>query len=139
MVNNNYNSEKFLYESESRLIYDACHEVWKQFAGAFKESVIDKALTVACQSKGLGVEDQKRISLFFQGQPVGTYVIDKVINAKIIIELKCKPFIHPDDINQFWRYLKATPYKLGFLINFGPKKLEIIRRVYDTARVKQAA
>lgn len=129
----------FLYEHESRLIYDACHEVWKEFAGAFKESIIDKALTIALKNKGLTVENQKRINLFFQGQKVGVYVIDQVVNDKIIIELKCKVFLTDEDIKQFWRYLKATNYKLGFLINFAPKKIEIIRRVYDTAREKIVA
>jgi len=135
MQTNNH-KEKFLYERESRLIYDACHEVWKQFAGAFKESVIDKALTIACKNRNLIVEDQKRINLFFNGQKVGTYVIDKIINDKVIIELKCKNFLTEQDIRQFWRYLKATNYRLGFLINFSPTKIEIIRRVYDTARNK---
>ena len=48
----------------------------------------------------------------------------------IILELKCKPFISKEDEKQFWRYLKATPYRLGFLINFSPKKLEIKRRIF---------
>ena len=129
----------FLYEHESRLIYDACHEVWKEFAGAFKESVIDRALTIALKNKGLIVENQKRINLFFQGQKVGVYAINQVINDKIIIELKCKVFLTDEDSKQFWRYLKATNYKLGFLINFAPKKIEIIRRVYDTAREKKSS
>jgi len=133
-------SEKnFLYENESRLIYEACHDVWKEFAGAFKESVVDKSLAIACKSKGLQIESQKRINLFFKGERVGNYVIDQVVNDIIIIELKCKQFLTPEDIQQFWRYLKATKYKLGFLINFSPKRIEIIRRVYDTAREKLAA
>lgn len=130
----NMNEEKFLYEKESRLIYDACHEVWKQYAGAFKEAVIDRALSVVLREKGLAVEDQKRINLYYKDQKVGAYVIDKVINDKILIELKRKNFIIEEDIRQFWYYLKASHYKLGFLINFGPRKIEIIRRVYDTAR-----
>lgn len=131
--------EKFLYEKESRLIYDSCNEVWKFFGGSFKESVTDKALTIALEKRGLKVDDQKRVNLFFEGKKVGVYVIDKVINEKIIMEIKCKNFIHQDDIKQFWRYLKATDYRLGFLVNFNPKKVEIIRRVYDTARDKYVA
>lgn len=41
-----------------------------------------------------------------------------------------------DDERQFWYYLRGSPYRLGFLINFGAKKLEIKRRVYDKAREK---
>ena len=55
--------EDFLYEQESYLIRGACFDVWKEFRGMFKESVIDRALTVALESKGLIVESQKRIEV----------------------------------------------------------------------------
>jgi len=50
------------------------------------------------------------------------------------LEIKVKPFLAKQDIDQFWKYLKGSKYKLGFLINFSPTKLEIKRIVYDTAR-----
>lgn len=57
-----------------------------------------------------------------------------VVQDKILIELKSKPFITREDQRQFWLYLKATQYKLGLLINFSPEKLDIHRRIYDKAR-----
>lgn len=133
------NSERFLYEKESRLIYDACYEVWKKFGGAYKESVVDKALTIALQKRNLSVETQKRIKLLFDGVEVGVYIPDKVINNIIILEVKCKPYIIKEDERQFWYYLRATEYRLGFLVNFGTKQLEIKRRIYDKARKKSVA
>ena len=126
--------DDFLYEHESYLIRGACFDVWKEFKGMFKESVIDNALTIALEHKKLTVESQKRIDIFFADKKVGTYVPDKVINDIILLELKAKPFVTKQDIEQFWKYLKGSTYKLGFLINFSPKKLEIKRIVYDTAR-----
>ena len=126
----------FLYEQETYKIRNACHQVWIQFGGAFKESIVDKALEVALQSEGLKVESQKRIDIYFQGQKVGTYVPDKIINGVILVELKCKPFITGEDERQFWLYLKGSEYKLGLLVNFGTEKLEIRRRIYDRAREK---
>ncbi len=127
----------FLYEKESYLIRGACFEVWKEFKGMFKESVIDRALVVALEDKGLKVESQKKINIYFKDKKVGTYVPDKIINGAILIELKSKLFITKQDIEQFWKYLKGSNYKLGFLINFSPAKLEIKRIVYDTARKSQ--
>jgi len=127
----------FLYEKESYLIRGACFEVWKEFKGMFKESVIDKALTVALQERKLKVDTQKRIDIYFKDKKVGTYVPDKIINDSILIELKSKPFITKQDIEQFWKYLKGSNYKLGFLVNFSPTKLTIKRIVYDTARKPQ--
>jgi GxxExxY protein len=129
--------ENFLYERESYLIRGACFDVWKEFKGMFKESVIDKALSIALESKGLAVVSQKRINIYFQNKKVGTYVPDKIINDIILIELKSKAFVTKQDIEQFWKYLKGSNYKLGFLINFSPTGLTIKRVVYDTARKKR--
>ena len=126
----------FLYEEESYQIRGACFEVYKAFGGAFKEKVIDRALTKALKKQGLKVEDQKRIDIYFDGEKVGTYVPDKIVNKNILLELKAKPFLTKQDVDQFWKYLKGSKYKLGFLINFSPTKLEIKRIVYDKARKK---
>lgn len=126
--------DKFLYKKESFDIIDACQEVWKQFGGSFKETITDKALEVSLRDKGYKIENQKRINIYFKNEKVGVYVPDKIINEIILLELKCKPFITREDEKQFWHYLKASPYKVGFLINFSPRKLEFRRRVYDRAR-----
>ncbi len=123
-----------LYEKESYEIRGACFKVWDEFGGAYKESVVDKSLTIELRKRKLKVEEQKRINIFYDGQKVGTYVPDKLIAEKILMEIKSKPYLTPGDIKQFWRYLKGTNYKLGFLVNFGDK-LEIKRVVYDTARI----
>lgn len=126
--------EGYLYEKEMQVIRDACNEIWKRFGGAFKESIVDKSLTIALQNKGLKVEDQKRVDVYFDENKVGTYVLDKVINNIILVEVKCKSCIILEDTRQLWHYLKATSYKVGLIINFSPTKLEIVRRVYDISR-----
>ena len=124
----------FLYEKESYEIRGACFDVYKAFGGAFKETVIDRALSKALQKRGLKVESQKRIDIYFEDEKVGTYVPDKIVNECILIELKAKPFLTKQDIDQFWKYLRGSQYKLAFLVNFAPAKLEIKRIVYEKAR-----
>lgn len=125
---------KLLYEKASYLIRGAVFDVWKQFGGAFKESVVDNALAICLRKRGLQVEQQKHIAIYFEGQKVGTYVPDQIINNSILVELKAKPVLTLEDRKQFWYYLKGSDYRLGFLINFG-NSLEIFRRVYDDARL----
>lgn len=127
-------AKDFLYERESYLIRGACFDVWREFRGAFKESVIDRALSVALKSHGLSVESQKQIQIYFHGEKIGSYVPDKIINNIIIVELKAKPNLTKQDIDQFWKYLKGSQYQLGFLVNFSPERLTIKRIVYNTAR-----
>ena len=126
--------QDFLYETESYQIRGACFDVYKAFGGAFKERVIDRALTKALQRRGLKVEEQKRIDIYFEDEKVGMYVPDKIVNECILLELKAKPFLTKQDIDQFWKYLRGSEYKLGFLVNFAPAKLEIKRIIYEKAR-----
>lgn len=129
----------FLCQEETYQIRGACFEVYNKLGGAFKEKVIENALYEELISRGLVVERQKRIVVQFKGKTVGIYTPDLIVGSKILIELKCKPFLTKEDDRQFWLYLRGTDYKLGLLINFGPKKLEVKRRIYDKARYKTSA
>jgi len=128
---------KLLYKEESYLIQGAAFEIYKQFRNRHKEIVYQRALIEYLKKKGLKIDKEKQIPIYFQNKKVGAYTPDIVVNDNIFIELKCKPIITRDDIKQFWYYLKCSNYKVGYLINFGsPRGVQIIRRVYDTARNK---
>ncbi|MBI2639615.1 MAG: GxxExxY protein [Candidatus Sungbacteria bacterium] len=127
-------NEQLLHEDVTYKIRGACFKIWKEFGGAFKESIIDRALTEELRKQKLEIENQKRIDIFYENKKVGTYVPDKIINNSVLVELKCKPFLTKEDKRQFWLYLKATDYKIGLLINFGSHELDIKRFIYDKAR-----
>jgi GxxExxY protein len=90
-----------------------------------------RSLVSYLRAKGLQVETEKQVPIYFSQEKVGVYTPDISVNGCIFLELKCKSVITRNDIKQFWYYLKATGYPLGFLINFGaPNGVEIIRRIY---------
>jgi len=126
----------FLYERESYLIRGAVFEVWRAFKGIFKEKIVENSLKKELQNCGFKIESQKRISIYYKGEKVGTYTPDQIVNETILIGIKVKPYLTREDERQFWYYLRGSQYRLGFLINFGSKKLEIKRRIYDRAREK---
>jgi len=125
---------KSLYKDITYQIRGACFWIWKEFGNAFKESVIDKALTEELKKRGLKVDDQKRINIYYHEKKVGVYVPDKIINDSVLIELKRKSFLTKEDKEQFWHYLKGSQYRLGSLINGGDKGLEFKRIIYDEKR-----
>ncbi|MBI2074437.1 MAG: GxxExxY protein [Candidatus Levybacteria bacterium] len=129
-----------LYPQESYLIRGACFAIYKKFRNTQKESIYQKSLVEELRSKGLMVEREKQLSVYHMGVKVGVYTPDLLVGNVIIIELKAKPFLHKEDIQQFWHYLKNSEFKLGFLVNFGePYGVKIIRRVYETARLRCSA
>lgn len=128
---------KLLYKNESYLIQGGAFEVYKQFRNRHKEIIYQRALVEYLKNKGLTVDKEKQIPIYFQNKKVGIYIPDIVVNDNIFIELKCKLNITQDDLKQFWYYLKCSDYKIGYLINFWSSSgVQIIRRVYDTARKK---
>ena len=121
---------KLLYEDESYKIRGACFQVYNTLGGGIKEKIIERALGKELESQGMRVGHQVRISMSYLGEKIGTYIPDLVVNEKIMIELKSKPFISQEDYKQFWGYLKGSPYELGFLVGFTPRKLLIKRFIY---------
>jgi len=145
MQNNNAEQRKrgatsLLYEEESFLIRGACYAVYETFRNTQKEVIYQRSLFEDLKTKGLNVEREKQLPVYYLGKKVGIYTPDLVINDSIIIELKAKPFLHKDDIQQFWYYLKNSDFKLGFLVNFGESGGgRIVRRIYDLARRHSAS
>lgn len=128
-------ANEFLYKEESYLVKGGAFVVYKEFRNRHKEKVYQRPLIGYFKEHNLKVEVEKQIPVYFNSQKVGTYIPDIIVNNRIFIELKCKSTITKDDVQQFWYYLKATDYKVGYLINFGGANgVQIIRRVYDTAR-----
>lgn len=120
----------FLYEEESYKIRGACFKVFNALGGGIKENIIVRAFNKELLSRKLFVENQVRIDIIYNDEKIGVYIPDLVINKKIIIEVKSKPYLTKEDEKQFWGYLRGSQYKLGFLINFGPQKLTIKRYIY---------
>ncbi len=124
-----------LYPEESYAIRGASFEVYTHFRNGHKEVIYQRAMMEALRQRGFAVEAEYQMPVFFNGKKIGSYTPDIVVAGKIVVELKAKPVMHRDDILQFWHYLKASPFRVGYLINFGARDgVQIVRRVYDTAR-----
>ena len=120
----------FLYEEESYHIRGACFSVYNALGGGIKEKIIERALSKELTKREFSVEAQQRIDVWYQNEKIGIYMPDLVVNNKIMIELKSKPYLTKEDEKQFWGYLKGSGYRLGFLVNFGPQRLDIKRFVF---------
>lgn len=121
----------FLYEAESYIIKGACFQVFNTLGGGIKEKVIERALGKELRDRGMEIGHQIRVQMSYRGEKIGVYIPDLVVNEKIMIELKSKPFLTSEDEKQFWGYLKGSSYQLGFLINFGPARLTIKRLAHS--------
>lgn len=119
--------EKFLYKDLTYKIIGLAMEAHNELGCGFLEKVYENALMIQFRDNNINAIQQKPIKVFFKNKVVGDYIADIVIEDKIILELKSAESISDSHRGQIVNYLKATKYKIGYLINFGAKKLEYER------------
>jgi GxxExxY protein len=83
--------------------------------------VYENSMMIEFQKEGLPAVQQSPINVTYENEIVGQYFADIVVDEKIIIEIKARKCLVPEDTAQLLNYLKATDKEVGLLINFGPK------------------
>lgn len=119
----------YLYEELSQEVYNAASEVYDTLGSGFLEKVYEKAFIVELNNRGIKVEAQKPLEIYYKGTNVGTYYADIVIEDKIIVELKAQKMVAHENFTQLLNYLRASGLRLGLLINFGGEKLFVKRLI----------
>ena len=117
------------HENITKHILAAAFEVMNEIGHGFLESVYERSLLIALQSKGLKVKSQVPIAVMFRNQVVGEFFADLLIDDSVIIELKATKALAPEHQAQVINYLNATEIEVGLLINFGSPKIEYHRLV----------
>jgi GxxExxY protein len=110
---------ELLHEELTNVIIKTFYEVYNELGYGFLEKVYQNSLYLELKNKGLKVEAQKRIAVFYKGTEVGEYYADLIVEDKIILELKAADCIIKDFENQILNYLRATDCEVGLLLNFG--------------------
>ncbi len=93
----------------------------------FLEKVYENALVIALRKAGLKVLQQVIYNVEYEGQVVGEYIADLVVEDQVIVELKAiKEF---DNVHTAIciNYLKVSKLPLCLLINFGKSRIEVKR------------
>ena len=99
----------------------------------FLEKVYENALILELQKRGLTAEQQLPIKVYYEGQVVGEYFADLLVNSLVILELKAAEQIIKAHEAQLVNYLKATDLEVGLILNFGPKA-EFKRKIFSNNR-----
>ena len=119
------------YKKESYDIIGAAMHVYNVLGPGFVEAVYQEALELEFQKREIPYEREKDIDLFYDGTLMKVkFRPDFICYGKIIVELKAVQEL--DDMNrvQVYNYLKATKFKLAWLLNFGSHGgLEMERKV----------
>jgi len=112
-------------------IIGLAYEVHNELGGGFLESVYETALAMLLDDAGLKYQRQTPVPVVFRGRVIGDFRADLLVDCRVIVELKAIDSLNKIHEVQLVNYLKATGIDIGLLINFGPSRVAIRRKVRD--------
>ena len=119
-------------------IVQAAYIVFNELGPGFDEKIYENAMVIVLGKRSHGIEQQKRVNIYFQGEEVGFDKIDLIIDGRVILELKAVAEIALIHRQQALSYLKATGLELALVINFGASRLQVARVVNTKQKRKFA-
>jgi GxxExxY protein len=114
-------------------VIGAFYDVYNELGYGFIESVYEEALTRTLDAAGMRYTRQCPVPVYFRGERIADFRLDLVVEQQVIVEIKAVSQLTPVIETQLVNYLKATGFRVGLLLNFGPRA-EVRRRVFDTLR-----
>jgi len=114
-------------EELTETVIGAAFKVSNELGVGFLERVYENALTIELREAGLIVEQQKPVKVLYRGVIVGDYVIDLLVENRLVLELKHASALTDAHLAQSLNYLKATGYELALVVNFGTSRVQVKR------------
>ena len=123
-------NSKLTYNTLGTLIIDAAMQVHRELGPGLLESAYEACFIEELRNRDIEVQSQVRLPISYKGKELKKeFIIDLLVENKIIIELKAVEDLMPVHEVQLVTYLKLSGMKLGYLINFNVSLLKYgIRR-----------
>jgi GxxExxY protein len=120
-----------LEEFLSKRTLAAFFEVYRQVGYGFPEAICANGLAVEFEFRGLPFKREVPIEVVYKGVSIGFFRIDFVVGDRILVETKASKELTAADQRQVLNYLKASSFKVGLLLHFGPEKGTFKRFVHS--------
>jgi len=129
----NADLQDFKHTELTEKIIKIFYKVSNTLGYGFLEKVYENALMVELNREKIPSKAQSPIKVSYDGEVIGEYYSDILVDNKIIVEIKASKALSEENEAQLLNYLKATDKEVGLLLNFGPKP-EIKRKAFDNTR-----
>jgi GxxExxY protein len=120
--------------SVTRKVIGAAIEVHRAIGPGLLESAYLACMAVELRQRGLVIEVQKDLPLTYKQLVLDrAFRVDLIVEASVVVEVKCVAELTPVHLAQLLTYLRLTGCSAGLLINFHVAALKHgIRRVLNT-------
>jgi GxxExxY protein len=122
-------ADHLLQSDLSRSIISAFYTVYNYFGYGLAESVYSGALEYELTRRGHTVERELSVQVRYLDRIVAWQRLDMVVDGQVVVENKAVERLPPYAARQLLNYLRATRYRIGLLLHFGPEPK--VRRLVD--------
>lgn len=128
------NMADLVYPELSYRIVGILFKEHSKLGNRYQEKYYQRAVEVALKDEDLSYKREIAVDLEFNEVNIGKYILDFLIEEKVVLELKAIPRLTRNDFKQVSNYLKAKNLRLGILANFRGEKLDYCRILNSGAR-----
>ena len=125
--------QDFKHKELTEKIIKIFYRVYNKLGYGFLEKIYENAMMVEFKKEDIPAVCQSAIKVFYEGEVIGEYYADILVDNKVIVEIKTAKCLVEENEAQLLNYLKATDIEVGLLLNFGTKP-ELKRKAFDNLR-----
>ena len=116
-----------LEDRETDRLTESVIAVHRTLGPGFLESAYRNALEIELLDRGMKVEREKEIDLYYKNKPVRRHRLDLVVEEAAVLELKAVEAFNNTHYAQIRAYLLASGTSTGLLVNFAGHKADYRR------------
>jgi GxxExxY protein len=117
------------FEKISSDVIAAAIDVHKTLGPGFIESIYENALVIALQERGIQVEQQVEVPIYFHEKLIGKHRVDLLVNRELLVENKSVDAFEKIHFAIVRSYLRAMQVESALILNFNAVTLQIKRVV----------
>lgn len=123
--------QDLVYPELSYQIIGIVFDVYNAIGPGHQERIYQRAIAARFRHIGVPFVEQLKVKMIFHGEQIGYYVLDFLVDKKIVLELKRESRFLKKDIDQIYSYLKAAKLQLGIIANFTRSSGVLYKRILN--------
>ena len=108
-----------LHEGLTRSAIGAFYDSYNKLGYGFHESVYVGGFCIELRRRNHRVEREVPIPVYYDGEIIGAYKADVLVDSTLLVEVKAQPAIDGVHVRQLRNYLACTTYEIGLIICYG--------------------
>ena len=117
------------YADITEKIIGSAMTVHRKMKAGYSESIYSRCLAIEFDKINSSYKKELQLPIYYDEAVVGKRIVDFMVEARIVVELKAIAELTDKELNQALNYPGSHRQEVGLLSNFGAKSLQFKRSI----------